>query len=71
MDYTEEINAIRSAMENNNLVKADFYNDASGCYFLIRNNVTHDTRGISLPISETFKALAGFRLQQHKLIHCF
>ena len=70
MNNNDAINAIRSAAENNNLLKVEFFRDGSGCYFFIKNNVTNDTRGISLSWEDTAKALAGFRMQQHEFIHC-
>ena len=64
------IEIIRAALEEGNLLKAEFYKDGSGVYFHIRNNVTRETRAISLKMEEAVKCLAGFRLKQHEIIHC-
>lgn len=70
MNNKEYIAAVRDAMENGNLLNVDFYKDGSGAYFHIKNNVTSETRGISLCIEDAIECLRGFRLIQHNIIHC-
>lgn len=55
---------VRDAFNNNKVMEVYFYQDRSGCHFTLKNNVTNETRAISLPIEDALECLSGYRLKR-------
>ena len=54
---------IKDALNNHNVIGLTFYRDGSGVYFLVKNNVTCEKRGISLKMDDAVECLKGYMFQ--------
>ena len=50
---------VKDALQNNNVIGLTFYRDGSGVYFLVKDNVTGQNRGISLKMDDAVECLKG------------